>query len=405
MFPLQYLRIGLMALLLFMSAMSYHPIFFSDFGPDAGGSGRGALSLYIMATTLALLMLTFNLGKIRSCHFIRKVFFLSLWAGFVAILILAIWDSKASLNDLQSILMGMLLLLIGFCAKLSYRQYALLAIVYIVTSVYTTYAQVTENIGGFIIADQYFINAKNSIGVLAASASVASFFIGLSSQVKKKYLKYTFLSLAVFLLFLLLTIRARASTLSVIAVFGFYYMRRVQLRRSEVIRIVIGGAALLVLLYMFGMLGSIGSYTVDSFTLNQDADITSGRTVRNAQALNIFLNEPFFGMLDTDAKVEWVHNYFLRVLSAYGMVGGFFLLFIYLYILYYIISVVRHVNVREIRYCGFFVMIIPFISSLAEPTFPYSPGTAVAFAFLSLGYSLSGLPHSKSKYETLPNIQ
>lgn len=90
-----------------------------------------------------------------------------------------------------------------------------------------------------------------------------------------------------------------------------------------------------------------------------------------------------------------VHNYLLRVLSSYGIIGA-----LPIYLLYFsiIIFVIKKIIKSQftIQYLGYFVSVVPLIISLAEPTFPYSPGTGVIFSFVFLGYSIR-----KTEYERL----
>ena len=122
---------------------------------------------------------------------------------------------------------------------------------------------------------------------------------------------------------------------------------------------------------------------------NRDSDVTSDRGNRNFQALSVIISDPLFGNLTVRKEMEWVHNYFLRIWSDYGLFFGSTLLILYTYIVVYLMKKWKRINVKSFANIGYLVVMAPMFSSLAEPTFPYGPGTVVLYSFIALGYSMN----------------
>ena len=89
-----------------------------------------------------------------------------------------------------------------------------------------------------------------------------------------------------------------------------------------------------------------------------------------------------------NVEVEWIHNYPLNRLFEFGLIFAFPVLLLYLYLLSRsIIQTIRSDN-HNIYNIGFYLLIIPFIISMAEPTFPFGPGTATVFNYIIFGVAL-----------------
>ena len=117
-------------------------------------------------------------------------------------------------------------------------------------------------------------------------------------------------------------------------------------------------------------------------------DVTSDRINRIVAGLR-FLNQHFWtGNLDAYTTLAWIHNYPLEKLYKYGFIFAFPILFIYLFLL--ITTIVKSVKSdnHDIYNIGFYLLLIPNIISMAEPTFPFGPGTATIFNFIIFGIAL-----------------
>lgn len=123
--------------------------------------------------------------------------------------------------------------------------------------------------------------------------------------------------------------------------------------------------------------------------LNHEGDLTSDRTRRNIEALEIIKNDPFFGRMSSGQNVQWVHNYLLRIVSDYGILGASPLVYLYFILAITIFNKLRKIEIKNLYNIGYITMIVPLITSLAEPTYPFEPGTAVLFSYVLFGVSLS----------------
>jgi O-antigen ligase len=121
---------------------------------------------------------------------------------------------------------------------------------------------------------------------------------------------------------------------------------------------------------------------------NREEDLLTGRGSINNYALSFFERNPLFGSLSEDMDMtSLVHNFLLRQLASFGIIGSFPIVLLYIYMLFYIVkvSLKSSVNITNI---GFFFFLLQLIISLVEPTFPFAPGTGVVFSYILLGYSL-----------------
>ena len=64
------------------------------------------------------------------------------------------------------------------------------------------------------------------------------------------------------------------------------------------------------------------------------------------------------------------------------------ILCLYVYLFFIIIKGSLRSKVDNIGEVGFFAALVPFIVSMAEPTFPFGPGTATVFNFILLGAAI-----------------
>ena len=134
------------------------------------------------------------------------------------------------------------------------------------------------------------------------------------------------------------------------------------------------GLFLAMVAYVF-IPNSVKEYVYNSFTQNyEESDITAGRAGRNAAALDFLSDHIFLGNLNEQTSV--------------GQIFVLPILLIYLYLLFQAIIKTIRTNSRNNYNLGYYLLLIPFIVSMAEPTFPFGPGTATVFNFLAFGASL-----------------
>ena len=186
---------------------------------------------------------------------------------------------------------------------------------------------------------------------------------------------------------------------TIIIVLFLVFVTNKNKNKNQVLRLF--GIALLVFIVFLLLPEEAKNYVYNSFFQNHEDDLTSGRAERNKAALVFLRNNLLVGNLDGFSHIPWIHNYPLLKLYDYGL---FFSAPILLLYVYQLVSSIKCSLKNKITIwgCGLFALIIPFIISMAEPTFPFGPGTSTVFNFILYGVSIRNLyinPH-----ETAPNI-
>ena len=304
--------------------------------------------------------------------------------------VLAVFGDANMITDIKALFFVFASIVIGKSLNLSERKLVILVTIFGFAALFSGIMQVYQNIGGFIILDQYRANSKNSLGAILATA-VISFIYAASKS--KKGVRIAFYAFAVLGVVVVLTIRARASFLAIVLVVIAIFMRQIKSKG------VIWSIAILMLvsLLLFILPEGVSNFVVESITAgSQGTDITSGRMGTYQAALSIFSQNPFMGNIIEQQEIAWVHNYLLLKLSNFGILFAWPFFVFYFYILIYCIKNLLRTNKSKeglpIFYQGFSLVLIPFVISMLEPTFPFAPGTAVAFNFIMLGLADSYHP-------------
>lgn len=387
-----------LVILLALTALMYHPIFSNVVTMDEESN---PLRPVVVGLTIVTTLLYFDFSFWTNSNFVKKFLIYLLVIELLGYVLSQMNITDWYSVDANNILLSFLFLLIGYGlgARSTNKQLVGIILLYSFFVAFSVYFQLMQHAGGFIITDRYIEYGKNTMGVMCAASCIALLTLALTTN--NKVIKIVSWILYFFILFLDITIRARASYLVIFIISLISVIRTLKGRMtSNFIFLMIVGVFVLIALFLFipGAFDSIGLYIWDSFTQHQDMDdLSSGRTELNDFALNIIGESPLWGnmQLKNDYYGFRVHNYLLRVLSSYGIIGA-----LPLYLLYFsiIILVIKKIFKSRftIQYLGYFVSVVPLIISLAEPTFPYSPGTGVIFSFVFLGYSIR-----KTEYERL----
>lgn len=339
------------------------------------------LSPYINFVFIFIFVISFNYKSIFRCKEI-KYFTLLLFLLSFTLMIANVFFEIDILGEVRQFLIPLFAIVIGWQLRVNDKKYFYLLAIFIVCSLIVALSQVFTNVGGFVIEAQYMVVGKNALGVILATSTVLSFVIYLTNQ-KGKY--FLFLVASIFLLVCLLTIRARTATLVSLLFMLFILFKKFSSR--NIIFGVFGVICIISLLY-FLLPIEVQHFLYDSFFLNQE-DITSDRMNRNIDAINFLKDNIFLGNLaHKSVNFGWVHNYPLLKLYEYGLILGLAILSIYLYLLVVLVRNVFKKNCFDIRNIGYVILLIPFGISMAEPTFPYGPGTVTVFNFILFGISL-----------------
>jgi O-antigen ligase len=377
-------------LLVTLSALSYHPMVTEN----EALVNKVRIVLYILAAIS--LLLSFKIS------YFRKHRILIVWVGVLLFLVVqslivsSIGVSDKFFGDLLSIAFTLAAVLIGCSLELSEKQLFGLIISYGLCLAIAGISQIFYNFGGFVIQWQYADFAKNSFGPMIGVFVISSTFIYSRCKGVSKIILLTLVLLNVAVL---VTIRARAAILATAFVLIFFFLFVLFNDRNKSSKLLFRIASLFLAIIISVLLFSdffsnALDYLYDSIFISTEygVDITSGRTERNVIAWETFGQSPLFGLLGTSEEIPWIHNYPLLILAEYGLIGGLILLFFYIYLLVFLLKAAFRGGVLKKYDAGFWCVGFLFIISMAEPTFPYLPGTAIVFAYILLGRSITKMP-------------
>ena len=228
---------------------------------------------------------------------------------------------------------------------------------------------------------------------MVALSSILAFYFARADQ--SKIMKIIDYGVLVALLVELLVFRARLATLSV----GFIIL--IYLYKEKSFKLIGGFLAIILILLLFSPTAE--SFIYDSFFMNKESDITSGRGDLSTDAWMIILNSPLIGNLHHDFTIldeTYVHNYLLKVLSDYGLFLSFPWVFIYCYLGVFCLKRINKINhSRKLSLVSYLLFAMLFVESMGEYSYPFSPGTITFIPFLLIGYAerIRYSPSSSSK--------
>ena len=230
----------------------------------------------------------------------------------------------------------------------------------------------------FQILDEYLPVPKNQ---LAPFYGVA-FVIGVYNFKRQNgYFKLFHLMLLTVLGLGLLFIRGRAAlvaTFLCLMIFNLFFVRERRYRY-------IGLGLFIVAVYL------LSSLLFDVFTANYDVNdvdsLSANRLGDYISAIDIILKNPFVGSALSVEVPYLPHNYLVYSLMNYGVLFGWPLLIIYLMIFIKCFRVIIN-NKNEIWQSGILLVVLMYIVSLLEYSYPYSPGSATMFGFIMFGQYL-----------------
>ncbi len=378
----------LVCLLALLVAFSSHP-FIVDISRDAGMEKGSLLSRYIVWVFILLFALCFSWSDLIKSKTIRIYSLFLIWIFIFSLITIAFFSDGKLFGEIRSLVICLIALAVGWRLDLDDSKIRILLLVFSISTLYIGFAQVFTNVGGFVIEDQILTDNKNALGLMLATSIAIFTFIAVERH--SNLIWSVFFWIAIVALFaLILTIRARTATL--VALFSVLLILYRRINKSYFILIVVS-IPVLVIMGMLLLPTSITDFVTDSFYSGYEGgDITSGRLGRNRSALNYLSFHPILGNLQHESSdFGWVHNYPLLHLFNNGLVFAFPLLGLYAYLFVFILRRVLHSKINNVREVGFFAALIPFIVSLAEPTFPFGPGTATVFNFILFGVAMKYL--------------
>lgn len=366
--------------LLLAIGVSYHPTIMG-MSRAAGYESGTILSRYIVllfCAVFALSIITPGYSFLKSRVIRTTLVSLSL-IGITGLAAFAFFNNPRVAADFKSLVIVIGAMIIGIKLTPSRSLLYLLFLTFSCSILFSGLAQVLINIGGFRIEDQYLADAKNSLGALLASVTVLSLFMFYDSRVRiVRFISIVFVVLGILLI---LVIRARMAFLTTgIIVLLFFYLRS----RSQHFLLAVLVLLPIIIVISFLLPNSVFDFINASMTAgSQGEDFTSGRVDTYLDAFAISFNHPLMGNIRQTEHIEWVHNYPLLKFSSFGLLFSWPVLFLYCFILWKAISRTFH-HKESISFANLFLL-IPFLISMAEPTFPFGPGTVTVFNFILFG--------------------
>lgn len=378
---LRFIQIFLLYVIVFLMAVSYHPVVVSA-SRSAGLESGTLLSRYILVLFVALFAVSITrMPRIRAKFLLKS----SVWIFvilLVSLVVFAIYNNQGMLSDLRSIAIILASILTGWTACLSHRQLSICLFIFGFTALFSGLSQIFSNIGGFVIEDQYLVDSKNSLGALLATAEVAFLFLWNNS--KNKSLRLISLFCAILGLVVIITIRARASLLAVLIVATVYIYNISNNKRTTVLTFITITVVFTALLLIPS---DIRQYLYNSiFSGSQGEDVSSGRLGVYEAALHYLSQNILLGNVENNHHLPWIHNYLLLNVYEYGLLFSWPILCLYFYILLHSIKYLIRTKVG-FPYIGYTIILVPYIISMLEPTFPFGPGTVTVINFILLGIS------------------
>lgn len=318
-----------------------------------------------------------------------RIHFIALVSLSLILTVLVPFSTKIEVYPIRDIFIALIILTIGLQVKLTEKQFIRLNTIYIILYVLAALSIVFIYSSGFIIQEQYLPVPKNQLAPAFGVGLLISLYFGFKAKALKKWLYYAF---GLLMFSSLLVIRGRAAIVAVfiaMLIFILFYVR------SRKYKVLIFSLIMIVLPF-------IGKYIYESLFLNYDLSdinsISTGRFQRNLFGLNYFIDNPFSGqLLNTEFNGLTIHNYILYNLVNYGLIFSSFLLLIYFKYIFIIIKAIKE-NTFQYFEIGPLVILILFIVSLFEYTYPYAPGSAIFFPFFLMGQYLRNKMNNSANF-------
>ncbi len=378
---------GLLLILIAISVCSYLPQYFNNAGQIVGG-----LATYVAAITIVLFLCSITF-PLNINHQIIKIYIFYI---FVIIFCLGLYYSLTLIDSnsfgmIATMTIPLIAIIIGYKFPYTQNFMHIGLCVFIIFILYVGFKQIAQNIGGLIIADQYLISAKNSVGALLAIGGTCSMLNSFNIEECSKRYRIFMILCSLAILIELLTIRARLATLSYLAISAYiiYKYLRAKYQKSTLPIIIL--LFLLLSTIYFILPDATHEYVYNSFFQNKEDDFFSERDGMIRTALEAIYTNPFWGNLSLQEHLPWIHNYILLRLANYGIIGSLPWIGLYVFLAYQAFIHIKSTSITKIKNYGYILLLIPFAVSLGEPTFPYGPGTVTFIPFFMLGVAIQ--PH------------
>lgn len=378
------LRYLVLLYLVFLFAYASHPDIIASSRMSGIESGT-ILSDDILKIFALLFVMCLNIRSFLKSGVIVSSLVLFFIIIVFFMLVVSRYDKFTMLGDLRSIAICLVSVMIGWQLGVSERKMHFLLLFYALCIGYVTYMQVATNVGGFEIADNYLTDNKNSLGSMLSTGIFCLLFLQANSR-GSFFKRLLLVMLMLFFFTLLLTIRARTAAVAFALLFLYFYYQRYR-RKGTFLLFFLGMIILVsVALIVFPL---ARDFIRDSFVQNYEGgDITSGRMERNIAGLKFLSEHLFAGELEAEGNYAWIHNYPLNKWCGFGLFFSIPIMLYYFVTLFTTLVRSSRMGTSNIFNAGYFALLIPFVISMAEPTYPFGPGTATVFNFILFGVAL-----------------
>ena len=374
------IRDVLLYILLFVTAISYHPTII-NMSRIAGYENGTILSRYIIMLFGAVFILSLSVSMVKKSQFARNyVIWLSV-VFIMALVIMAFFQNRIMIHECRAFIIVLGSMMIGYDLRITRSQFVVIVLIFCLTTLFVGIMQVLVNVGGFRIANQYLTDSKNSLGAMLATSAFS--FLYLYRTLNKKLSRNLALFCFLLTIVVIVTIRARMAMVAIALVLLFYYFLATRNRNILITVFALGAITIVGIVFMPSF---ILDYLDASFTAGtQGTDFTSGRMYTYAEAISYLTQNPLLGNVERLNQIGWIHNYPLLKVYDYGLLFSWPVLVLYVIVGFHAIFMARRFSSLTIACFAGTCMLIPFLISMAEPTFPFGPGTVTMYNFILIG--------------------
>lgn len=384
-------RYWVLLLFIVLVTISSHPRIV-DISHASGITSGTILSSYIILAFFGLFVMCINVKSMFRLRMIQFCWFTWILIVLFAFITMSFYNNSSMLSYAITIAVCLVAIMIGWQLNMDEKRYNIVLIAFASLILYVGLMQVFLNVGGFVILDLYETDNKNALGVMLATGSIIYLIVGLNSNAKP-IVQLLLYGLSILTFVVILTIRARAAALSVGLLVVYVLYER--FKGKNFLFILLGGLMVATLAFIV-LPETIKQFVYSSFFQNfEGGDITSGRMDRNRAAMEFLSHHMMVGNLDQNVSIGWIHNYPLNKLFEFGVVFSFPIMLLYIFLLIKTIVKTIRSDSHNNYVIGYYLLLIPFIISMAEPTFPFGPGTATVFNFIVFGAALRHSYNSK----------
>lgn len=343
------------------------------------------LRFALYAIMLSLIACNFSLPQITHNRMLSNA---SIVVIIISILFLSFYAIGLNFtsSDLLQTIVPLCCVMIGYCGNYSKKSMTRIALFYIVLSVFvasisaSTYSSII-NAGYY----SYLLEGKNQIGAIVAIATSLAIYI--LPQLDNKYLRIILVVGIIIGVFASYIIGCRSAFMALLILTIIIQFKR---NHDKLFKYIFLSGIIIFFIYLIcgdQIISLLNDFFIREKDVNDIDDVSSGRMERNRLAVDYILNNFFAGELIYQSNIPLIHNYLLLKFVRYGV---FALPFVIYYLIFISHSFIKIKNSRSLsmEYVGFYIIIIPYIVSLLEPSAPFGPGSLYFFSYILYGFSL-----------------